>query len=133
MNIEDKPKLFAEARRALKPGARFCVYDVMRVGQGALPYPMPWAATSATSFVETPDTYKRLLGAAGFTIESEQSRVGLAREMIRRVREQAAAGGPPALGLHVLVGPDMPIRFGNISAAVESESLAPIELIARAA
>lgn len=133
MNIEDKPKLFAEARRVLKAGARFCVYDVMRVGQGALTYPVPWAATSATSFVETPDTYRRLLGAAGFSIESEQSRVGLAREMIRRVREQAAAGGPPTLGLHILIGPEMPIRFGNLSAAIEREIVAPIELIARAA
>ena len=30
MNIADKAKLFAEARRVLKPGARFGVYDLMR-------------------------------------------------------------------------------------------------------
>ena len=66
MNIADKATLFAEARRVLKAGARFGVYDAMRAGDGEIPYPMPWAETAETSFVETPATYRRLLEAAGF-------------------------------------------------------------------
>ncbi|MGH4000065.1 MAG: class I SAM-dependent methyltransferase, partial [Pseudonocardiaceae bacterium] len=51
MNVEDKAALFAEVRRVLVGGGSFGVYDVMRVGSGEVVYPVPWAATSATSFL----------------------------------------------------------------------------------
>ena len=51
---------------------------------------MPWAATEATSFVETPATYRALLAAAGFTVESEADRGDLTRELARQMREKAA-------------------------------------------
>ncbi|HUT49429.1 MAG TPA: methyltransferase domain-containing protein [Alphaproteobacteria bacterium] len=41
MNIADKARLFTEAARTLKPGGRMGVYDVMRIGEGALAYPVP--------------------------------------------------------------------------------------------
>ena len=34
MNIADKPAVFAEVRRVLKPGSRFGIFDVMRTGGG---------------------------------------------------------------------------------------------------
>ena len=68
MNIEDKPALFAEARRVLKPGGVFAVYDVMRTGEGELRFPLPFAATPETSFVARPAEYRRALAAAGFEI-----------------------------------------------------------------
>jgi SAM-dependent methyltransferase len=40
MNIPDKAKHFSEVRRALRPGGRFGVYDIMRVADAELPYPM---------------------------------------------------------------------------------------------
>ena len=51
MNIADRAALFARVRQALKPRGVFGVYDVMREGEGALGYPVPWAASSETSFV----------------------------------------------------------------------------------
>ena len=53
MNIPDKLALFHEVRRVLEPGGRFAVFDQMRTGDGALPYPMPWAEDRRSSFVET--------------------------------------------------------------------------------
>jgi ubiquinone/menaquinone biosynthesis C-methylase UbiE len=53
MNINDKKKAFAEVRRVLKPGAHFAIYDVMREkSEGELSFPVPWAASPETSFVE---------------------------------------------------------------------------------
>jgi SAM-dependent methyltransferase len=132
MNIADKAALFAEVRRVLKPGARFGVYDVMRMVEGDLPYPMPWAATPETSFVETSETYRRLLREAGFTVEVEHDRGALALRLIREARERAAARGPSPLGPQLLMGPTAPQRVANVMAAVERGLIAPVEMVARA-
>ena len=132
MNIAGKAALFAQVRRVLRPGARFGVYDVMRVGEGDLPYPMPWAATPETSFVEPPETYRRLLGEAGFAIEAEHDRSELALRLGRDARERAAARGPSPLGPHLLMGPGAPQRVANVMAAVQRGLIAPVEMVARA-
>lgn len=132
MNIADKAALFAEVRRVLKPGARFGVYDVMRVGEGDLPYPMPWAAAPETSFVATPETYRRLLQEAGFTVEAEHDRSALALRLTREARERTAARGPSPLGPQLLMGPTAPQRVANVMAAVERGLIAPVEMVARA-
>ena len=53
MNIEDKAGMFAETARVLKPGGLFAVYDVMRVGDGALDFPVAWARQSQILFLPT--------------------------------------------------------------------------------
>ncbi|HJT13690.1 MAG TPA: methyltransferase domain-containing protein [Dongiaceae bacterium] len=133
MNIKDKAKLFEEVRWALKPRASFCVYEVMRAGEGDLPYPMPWAQTSATSFVETPETYRRLLSAAGFKIESEQNRRAFVLDLAREMRAKIEKDGPPALNPHVVLGAAARERLGNVMATLERGTIAPIQMIARAA
>ena len=132
MNIADKAQLFSEVRRVLKNGAVFGIYEVMRTGGGDLPYPMPWAMTAETSFVETPGTYKRLLTAAGFTIESETDRRDMVVELAARMREAVARDGAPPLSLHVLMGPASRDRLANVMAALQAGTIAPVEIIARA-
>jgi ubiquinone/menaquinone biosynthesis C-methylase UbiE len=132
MNIADKAKLFTEARRVLKPGARFGIYDVMRAADGDIPYPMPWAATPATSFVETPHTYRKWLTAAGFAIESERDRTAFVRALGKEMREKAAKDGPPALNLRIVTGTATPQALANVTEALERGLIAPIEMIARA-
>jgi len=132
MNIADKTTLFAEARRVLKPGARFGVYDVMRAGAAEIPYPMLWAQTAETSFVETPATYRRLLEAAGFAIVSERDRGDFVRAIAREMREKAARDGPPRVDLRALMG-GRAERFAHSIRALEDGIIAPVEIIARAA
>jgi ubiquinone/menaquinone biosynthesis C-methylase UbiE len=131
MNIADKATLFSEVRRVLKPGGRFGVYDIMQIGEGEIPFPMPWAMTQATSFVERPETYRRLLEAGGFEIEKERNRRDFALALGREMREKVAREGMPALGPHIL-GADMPQRIGNVMTVLEGGTIAPIEMIARA-
>ncbi len=133
MNIRDKAGLFAEARRVLKPGGRFAVYDVMRAQDGELPYPMPWAATPATSFVEPPDAYRRLLRDAGFEIERERDRREFCLELARQMREKQASEGAPPLGLSALMGPAGKERIANVMSALERGLIAPVEILLRAA
>ncbi|MCZ0961710.1 class I SAM-dependent methyltransferase [Paracoccus benzoatiresistens] len=117
MNIPDKGALFAEVARVLRPGGRFGVYDVMRVGSGDLAYPMPWAGTEAISFVETPDTYAERAAAAGFRETARQAR---APEALTFLDDLIAAG--PGRGMP-------PDRAANIRAAVRDGTLAPVQMI----
>jgi SAM-dependent methyltransferase len=133
MNIADKAGLFAQVRRVLKPGGRFCLYEVMRVADGDIPHPMPWAATAETSFVETPETYRRLLATAGFAVGDPIDRSAQVLAIGRAMRERAARTGVPPLGLHVLIGPASRERMGNVMRALESGTIAPVQMMARAA
>lgn len=133
MNIEDKPRLFAEVRRVLRPGGQFAIFDVMRSGEGALAYPVHWAADAHTSFVASPAEYRRGLEAAGFDVVKERDRSDFAREFFRQVAARAAeAGAPSPLGLHLLMKSDVPQKLANVMANLEKGLIAPTELICRA-
>jgi SAM-dependent methyltransferase len=133
MNIEAKAALFAGLRRVLKPGAVFGIYDVMREGEGALNYPMPWASDPAASFVESAATYGRLLTETGFAVEAARSRRDFAIESFRQARARiAAAGGPPPVGLHLVMGASARQKVANMSDGVERGVISPTEIIARA-
>ncbi|MEK1890508.1 MAG: class I SAM-dependent methyltransferase [Phyllobacterium sp.] len=131
MNIEDKHTLFAEVWRVLKPGARFAVYDIMRLRDASLTYPMPWAMSNATSFVETPGFYRKALIAQNFEIEAETSRRELTLRLVKEMQEKAAVEGPPILGGQIIMGPTAPIRLANVFEALKNGLIAPIEIVAR--
>ncbi|MXP63767.1 class I SAM-dependent methyltransferase [Roseomonas sp. M0104] len=133
MNVADKARLFTELRRVLRPGGRLGAYDIVHARpEEPLPYPMPWADGTATSFVETAETYRRLLAEAGFTLEQEEDRSELALRLGREMRERATQTGRPPLGLHVVMGEGTQQRLANAMDALERGIIAPVAFIARA-
>lgn len=133
MNIEDKPRLFAEVRRVLKPGAAFAIYDIMRTGDGPLSFPVHWAATPETSFVVSAAAYRQALEAAGFEVAKERDRREFAREFFRQVvARNTEMGGPPPLGIHLLMKTDVPQKVANVISNLENGLIAPVELVSRA-
>ena len=124
MNIADKERLFTEVRRVLEPGGLFAVYDQMRVGDGELGYPLPWADDEAASFVETRQRYAESLASAGFRVEHDEDRTA-----------GIFAGGPPspgALSPGDLFGPAFEERVGNNIAAFMAGTLGAVLMVARA-
>ena len=134
MNIEDKTTLCSEVSRVLRSGAMFGIYDVMRTGEGELAYPVHWAETNAASAVAEPEHYKEALRAAGFVIVKERNRRDFAIAFFDQMRVKAAAsGGPPPLGMHILMGKTAPIKLKNMIENVSTGRLSPVELIAQKA
>jgi ubiquinone/menaquinone biosynthesis C-methylase UbiE len=132
MNIEDKEKLSLEVAKKLRPGALFGIYDVMRTGPGELSYPVPWAMHEDLSAVAEPARYKAALQAAGFVVIAERSRRDFALAYFAEQRAKlVAAGGPPALGLHLLNGKTSAEKMVNMIDNISTGRIAPVELIAR--
>lgn len=129
MNIEDKLALFTEVRRVLKPGAAFGVYDVMLTGKGEPRFPLPCALTPETAFIVSSADYRKALEAAGFQIEGKQDRLDVARAFFRQEMQRVAeGGGPPPLGIHILLKEDAPRIFANVVSLFEERVFAPVEL-----
>ena len=131
MNIADKTALFKEVHRVLLPGAKFGVYDVMRTGSGDLSFPKPWATMATTSFVATPDDYERALAAAGLRVVTREDRRDFALAFFAEVRKRTQqAGGPPPLGLHVVMGSGAADKIENMVADIQNGLIAPVKIIA---
>ncbi|GHE79278.1 class I SAM-dependent methyltransferase [Thalassotalea profundi] len=131
MNIADKKQLFSEIYRCLRKGATFLLYDVMQVNQDKIIYPLPWASTVDNSFVSTLDTYIHILLEQGF----EHLRINDRREFsLKFFNEQAIKrkqqGNKPQLSLQTLFKDNAKINFINLINQINSNALAPIEIIA---
>jgi ubiquinone/menaquinone biosynthesis C-methylase UbiE len=132
MNVADKAGVFREVRRVLKPGGMFAIFDILRTGAGEMAYPVPWASSEETSFVEDVNSYREALQRAGFRLERERSRKSFGIEFTERAIARGAQGKQPALGLHLLMGDLAPVMIKNVLAMMKQGVLEPIELYARA-
>ena len=134
MNIADKRSLASELHRVLRPGGKLGIYDVMRIGDGDLHFPVPWAMEPVGSAVATPDEYKAVLQAAGFLIIAERNRRDFALDFFAQFQAKAdSADGPPPLGLHILMGDTAPRKVKNMIENISRGLIAPVELIAETA
>ena len=131
MNIADKESLCKELHRVVRDGGKVGIYDVMQIQEGELEYPVPWATSSAGSAVSTVLTYRAALEDAGFRIVAERDRKGFSLEFFDMLQKKvAAAGGPPPLGLHILMGDSAATKVKNMLENIRQDRVAPVELIA---
>ncbi len=131
MNIADRARLYREIRRVLTPGGRFAVFDVVS-RNAELHYPLPWARTSATSFLLTTDATRAAIEPAGFQASVWRDDTEAAKAWITQLR---ASGPPPAPNLGVVMGPEfaqiaanlgrnlMEGRLGILTAVFEATSI----------
>ena len=111
MNVADKTAFYGAAARVLKPGGRFVIYDIMAAdGRPEVAYPAPWARTAADSFLATLGETRAALAAAGFAVLQEEDQstqaLGFLDTALARLGQ---SDGPPPLGLHLVLGPDVPV------------------------
>jgi ubiquinone/menaquinone biosynthesis C-methylase UbiE len=131
MNIDDKAKLCSEVVRVLRTGSLFGVYDVMRMADGELAYPVPWATTAETNAVARPQVYRSALQSAGFDILSERDRTDFALAHFQLQSKMAAPDKSSPLGLHTLMGERRREQVRNMIESISAGRIAPIEMIAR--
>jgi sarcosine/dimethylglycine N-methyltransferase len=114
MNISDRPALYREVRRVLKPRGRFGTFDVVLSG-GEPQFPVPWARTPESSFLLTASATREAIENAGFHTLVAQDDTGAAKEWFATMR---AAGPPPPPNLGTIMGPDFPQLAANLARSI---------------
>ncbi|MCT8970777.1 class I SAM-dependent methyltransferase [Microbaculum marinisediminis] len=123
MNVADKPAMFSEAFRVLKPGGLYTFSHLAEGPNGPPVYPLPWALSPEASFLETPQRIFEILSAVGF-VDIED----------RAAQAQSLPGGGPqrgTIGAAPAMGDDMPERTGNSARSIREGRLVAMMVVAR--
>ncbi len=131
MNIADKPAVYREARRVLKPGGVLALSNLAAGPNGDPYYPVPWAQTAATSFLSTPDATRQDLVAAVFDILSFKDTTADVLPAQLKQRQRLESEPPPALGTHLVMGPRMAELQINSIRGLADGRLTTIEALVR--
>jgi len=132
MNIEDKRQFYAEALRVLRPAGQLVFHDIFEGSGGAISFPVPWAADQSMSFLASANSTRELLADLGLTeqtwVDTTETSARWFEMVIARNKE---AGGPPPLGLHLLMGESAKTKFANLAAGLREGRLATIQGVLR--
>jgi len=131
MNIPDKPRLYREMQRVLKPGGTLAIYDILAGPGGPVIFPVPWARTTESSFLATPDELRVLLDEAGFKIAAWSDTTDAARVWFVALAEKIRKEGMPPLGFHVLLGSDFQVMAQNQRHNLEEGRIVLVQVVAR--
>lgn len=130
MNIPDKPKLYREMYRVLKPGGTLAIYDILAGPSGPVLFPVPWARTPESSFLATPDELRSLLEEAGFNIATWSDTTDAARAWFVALAEKIRKEGMPPLGFHLLLGSDFAAMAQNQRRNLEEARIVLAQVVA---
>lgn len=132
MNIPDKPAMYREACRVLKPGRIFAVYDVLQGEGGDVIFPVPWARDPSISALATPEDMPQLLDDAGFEIESSTDSTSQSQAWFAAMAERMRASGPPPVGFDLIFGPDFVDMMHNQIQNLAERRIRTVSYVCRA-
>ena len=131
MNVANKKQLMSEAFRVTKSNGFFVIYDVMKLKDVDIDYPLPWADKNTESAVELISNYESELVNAGFDIVEKEIKTKFAITFFQNMIENIKKNGPSPLGLHLLMGDNTSKKISNIFRQIYEEVLAPVVIIAK--
>ena len=113
MNIPAKDKVYEQARRVVKPGGIFAVYDVLQGEGGDVYFPVPWARDPSISHLATSDEMKVLLSGAGFKILDVHDSTDESQSWFEARAARMAQSGPSPVTTQILFGDDFTAMTRN--------------------
>jgi ubiquinone/menaquinone biosynthesis C-methylase UbiE len=132
MNIPDKPAVYREARRVVRPGGMFAAYDVLQGEGGDVRYPVPWAREPSISHLATPGEMREMLAAAGLELLEEVDSTEESLEWFRALSTRLEVDGPPPVSFGVFLGEDLPQMAANQVANLAERRIRTVSYLCRA-
>jgi len=133
MNIADKRRFYAEAARVLRPGGVLAFHDVFAGPESRLNYPMPWATTEDSSFLAPAPAIRKILEELSLSEVVWHDCSEISTAWFRSVREKISTSGPPAVGIHLLMGETAPLKVANAHEGLASGAMVTIQAVLRKA
>ena len=133
MNVADKRRLFEEATRVVRPGGRLALHEICSGAERPIRFPVPWAGEASISFLESPERLRALL-ALDLGLEElawEDHSVAAHSWFLERLATIAEAGGPPPVGLHILLGPQAGDKLQNVATNLGEGRIEVIQAVFR--
>jgi SAM-dependent methyltransferase len=122
MNVADKPTLYDQFARVLKPGGKLAFFDLLS-GEGEVHFPMPWADEPSISHLADEDETRLLLSTAGFHVE-------VWKDLTAEGAEFFANRPKSSLGPHLL-GHQMAPKLANLGRDLQEGRLRAIRSVCR--
>lgn len=125
MNIPDKPRLYGEIARVVRPGGRFAMFDVLAGPAQPIHFPVPWATEESFSFLLSPEDTRAEIARAGFreltwmTDQDEALEDALAKPDPLGEPDPSGESLDPGL----LNGPDGPRMGANVQRNVQEDRI----------
>jgi ubiquinone/menaquinone biosynthesis C-methylase UbiE len=113
MNIADKTPLVQEAYHVLRPEGLLVCGAIMAGPVPEVHLPVFWANNATLNFLASPEAFRHLVIATGFTERAWQDVTAWALAMGYR-RQAATQGERPPLGLHVVIAGDVSQMMANV-------------------
>jgi ubiquinone/menaquinone biosynthesis C-methylase UbiE len=132
MNIPDKPAVYREARRVLRPGGTFAIYDVLQGEGGDVLFPVPWAREPSISHLATPEETRDMLASAGFELLDELDSTDDSLAWFRTLSARIQEKGPPPVSFGVFLGDDFPQMAANQVANLAERRIRTVSYVCRA-
>ena len=131
MNIKEKARLMGEVFRVTKAEGTFVIYDVMKLRDLHVDYPLPWADKKEESAVDLISTYETELLNAGFQVIEKEVKTDFAIKFFENMIENINKSGPPPLGLHLLMGKNTKEKISNVFRQIKEKKLAPVVIVSK--
>jgi len=132
MNIKAKDAMYRHAKRVLKPGGIFAVYDILQGAGGPVHFPVPWAREPSISHLATKDEMRRLLREAGFALLEEVDSSPESLIWFKEMQARMAAGGAPPVTFQVFLGEDFPVMARNQVRNLAEDRIQTVTFICKA-
>ena len=113
MYVGDKYRLYREARRALRPGGRLALHEIVAGSVSPPHYPVPWASDRSTSFLVSPCHLRETLDECDFLQSEWKDDTPNSIEWARNPVDYSGSGSLPE-ALDALLGSDYRERIENV-------------------
>lgn len=129
MNVEDKPRMYAEMRRVVPTGGRLGFFDILAGPTQPIRFPVPWASDENVSFLASALETQVLVAAAGFRTRLWEDTTAQATGFYRAMGMLTPPA--PPLGLHLIV-PNVSEKGANLRRNAEEGRIIVVRCVAEA-